>query len=511
MPCAPLRSGQIISTARAVFGDAISGFALKHTFTSQFTGGESLADLKPTIGRLNRTGTGAILDYAVEADVPASAKPPGDAPETPPDTGQGAAGSRYDVNTQMLDRREGALAKTFFSESDEECAANVAVFKTCIEEASTQPIQPFAAVKVTAMINPAAMLSVSKSITQAQALFRRLAAADELGLWEEPPNPTGDAAGDAAASLPAIAVADLERVMLAAYPALTPAGFAALAPALGSAGRVDYIDWLRVLDGHAADPEFYSMFGLDSPPGEDLEQLARCHASCASLADLASARGATLMFDAEQTYFQPTIDMIIRRLQRTHNTGRAVVYNTFQCYLKDSLTRAQLDMGAARRDGFFFGCKYVRGAYIIQERERAQQMGYEDPCWPTIEDTHATYDRCVEHTLGLVPQHASFMIASHNQASIERAVAMLRQPGNAHKKDGVFFAQLYGMADHLTSTLAAHEFTVYKYLPYGPLFDCVAYLVRRIEENSTMLGGEPIKQERGNLVQELFRRAGLGS
>ena len=44
------------------------------------------------------------------------------------------------------------------------------------------------------------------------------------------------------------------------------------------------------------------------------------------------------------------------------------------------------------------------------------------------------------------------------------------------------------MADHLTSILARHDYTVYKYLPYGPLFDCVAYLVRRIEENSTMLG-----------------------
>ena len=56
-----------------------------------------------------------------------------------------------------------------------------------------------------------------------------------------------------------------------------------------------------------------------------VRQLGFCSDNCEELAGLASRKGAVLMIDAEQTYFQPTIDMLIRRLQRTHNKDRAVV------------------------------------------------------------------------------------------------------------------------------------------------------------------------------------------
>ena len=34
-------------------------------------------------------------------------------------------------------------------------------------------------------------------------------------------------------------------------------------------------------------------------------------------------------------------------------------------------------------------------AYIVQERQRAEDMGYSDPICPTMQDTHDNYDRCV--------------------------------------------------------------------------------------------------------------------
>ncbi len=42
------------------------------------------------------------------------------------------------------------------------------------------------------------------------------------------------------------------------------------------------------------------------------------------------------MVDAEQTYLQPAIDHCVLALQRKFNQNRAVVYNTFQAYLKGS-------------------------------------------------------------------------------------------------------------------------------------------------------------------------------
>jgi hypothetical protein len=61
--------------------------------------------------------------------------------------------------------------------------------------------------------------------------------------------------------------------------------------------------------------------------------------------------------------------------------GRAfpVVYNTYQAYLRDSLSRLQLAVRRSRREGWLMGAKLVRGAYMVQERALAAEKGYNDP------------------------------------------------------------------------------------------------------------------------------------
>ena len=73
--------------------------------------------------------------------------------------------------------------------------------------------------------------------------------------------------------------------------------------------------------------------------------------------------------------------------------------------------------------GFYFGAKIVRGAYMAQERNRAVDMGYDDPIHNSYEDTCSMYDQVVETVLQRVCHTpAEVMVASHNEESVQLAV-----------------------------------------------------------------------------------------
>lgn len=58
------------------------------------------------------------------------------------------------------------------------------------------------------------------------------------------------------------------------------------------------------------------------------------------------------------------IDHTTHVLSLKYNRQAPIIFNTYQAYLKGSYSRMAEDMERARREGYIFAAKLVRGAYV---------------------------------------------------------------------------------------------------------------------------------------------------
>ena len=197
--------------------------------------------------------------------------------------------------------------------------------------------------------------------------------------------------------------------------------------------------------------------------------------------------GIPIFIDAEETWLQETIDRLANQMMARYNTERAMIYNTYQMYAVASLGNLQRDLETARKEGYYLGVKLVRGAYMEKERDRAEEKGYPDPIQPTKADTDKDFNAALTYCMDNLDR-IYLCAGSHNEDSNALLMDLMAERGLAADDPRVYFAQLYGMSDHISFPLATAGYNVAKYVPYGPVKKVMPYLFRRAEENTSVAG-----------------------
>lgn len=211
-----------------------------------------------------------------------------------------------------------------------------------------------------------------------------------------------------------------------------------------------------------------------------------------------------ILIDAEDSFFQPFIDTVVMEMMAKFNNKKAIVFNTYQMYRWDRLGILHENLKQAKQANFFLGAKFVRGAYMERERERAKQKGYPDPIQVDKAATDRDYNEALKFSVENI-DCISIFNGTHNESSALYLTELMQKAGIAKNDNRIWFSQLYGMSDHISFNLALEGYNVAKYVPYGPVKHVLPYLLRRVEENSSVSG--QTGRELNLIMQELKRRS----
>jgi proline dehydrogenase len=221
------------------------------------------------------------------------------------------------------------------------------------------------------------------------------------------------------------------------------------------------------------------------------------------LANHAYNKNVRLFIDSEDSWIQDPIDELVNELMEKYNKEEAIIFNTYQLYRKNMLRNLDAIVQRGREKGFHVGAKLVRGAYMERERERADEMGYEDPIMPSKADTDRQYDDALRFCIENIDV-MSICSGSHHEPSNMLLVSLMAEHKLSPDDERIYFAQLYGMSDNISFNLAHAGYNAVKYVPYGPVEAVLPYLFRRAEENTSIAGQS--SRELTLVAQELRRR-----
>ena len=192
--------------------------------------------------------------------------------------------------------------------------------------------------------------------------------------------------------------------------------------------------------------------------------------------------GASLTLDLEQfRYRDLTLAVFTSLLDEDEFRGYDHAGIVLQAYLRDADRDLNVLLAWARAGARVFSLRLVKGAYWDYETVIAAQEGWPVPVFTYKPDTDAMYEKLTR----LMLQSTDVVrpaFASHNVRSLAVAIETARELGLA--RDAFEIQMLHGMGDPIKTAVHGMGLRLREYAPVGELIPGMAYLVRRLLENT---------------------------
>jgi RHH-type proline utilization regulon transcriptional repressor/proline dehydrogenase/delta 1-pyrroline-5-carboxylate dehydrogenase len=175
-----------------------------------------------------------------------------------------------------------------------------------------------------------------------------------------------------------------------------------------------------------------------------------------------------------------------------------------QAYLRDSPQTLDtvLDWLGTHERAHPLTVRLVKGAYWDHEIVQAKQHGWDAPVFDVKADCDLNFEALTRRLLDARPK-VRVAIASHNLRSVSHAIAYNRLTGG--EDVDLEMQVLRGLGDPMQEALASMGLRVRTYCPVGDLVAGMAYLVRRLLEN-TSNDSFLLAQSSGTSLDDLLRR-----
>lgn len=150
-----------------------------------------------------------------------------------------------------------------------------------------------------------------------------------------------------------------------------------------------------------------------------------------------------------------------------------------QAYLKSSFPDLEELIQVLKKRKIPITVRLVKGAYWDHEVILADQRNWPVPVYTIKENSDYNFEECTKLIIDN-HEHINLAIGSHNVRSIAHGIAYANQ-----KKVEIEIQMLHGMADEIKKALGKKNIRIREYVPIGELIPGMAYLVRRLLENTS--------------------------